>query len=945
MIKPFHTTAPASNKSYSRFEPKILPKCIRTIMLAGMSANLIAGSSAIAAETDGDQAIEEVVVVGYRQSLEAARDLKRSMANQTDSIVAEDMGKMPDLNLAESLQRVPGVAITREGGEGRNITVRGLGPGFTRTTLNGMEVPASTGGLDSSGATNRGRDFDFNLFGSELFNRITINKSGVPHIEEGGLASTVELFTRKPFENPGRTISGSLQGSYNYDSGELDPRGTLIYSQTFAEDTFGVLAAVTHSKRTVHQEGFGTVLWTSPFANGNRSWVGTDDDVIINGTPNPSGNHPEATIDPDQQLDYLWHPRLPRMDSFNREQDRTGYNVALQWRPQESIELGLDVVGSNLEADVTSYNYYGQFRNLQETITPQEVTLDPTGRLMIAGTFDGVKPRSESRLQSHKSDFLQTVVNGKFDISDSVTLTAMYGRAESKHHEEQYRLNLTTIEGQEFSYSFEADPNIAEMSYGFDVLDPSLYEWGNFIVLDEVNRTNDTFKLDLEALGDSSSIKAGVVWNNREVESLKGMPVGLTLPTTADDSNTTQFASAIDNYGDIIDPPSGFPTNWLVADFGPAISQFNAGDFEIDPGNPETYDIEEETLGAYIEAETETTLLGRPFTVNAGLRVVKTDLTSTGATSDGADGFIPITSNKEYTDYLPSVNLTWEVIDDLLFRLSMGRNISRPSLGTLVTTASVIPIAGQVTVGNPELDPIRADSIDAGVEWYFADQSLLSLTFFRKDIDSFVTGSVMANQPLPANIRAVVAARAEYDPSSPGYDPSVVGLDSSDWQISTSVNGEGAELNGFEVGYQHALDQVLEGFGVFANYTKVQSEAVFGNGVVGSLEGLSENSYNAGVFYEKDNYGGRIVVNDRDDYVTSQVGGTGNASEATTGPTRFDMSAFYNISDEVTLTLDVINLTNEEERLYSTGPRGDFDLVRQYTATGTEVIFGVRASF
>jgi len=189
---------------------------------------------------------------------------------------------------------------------------------------------------------------------------------------------------------------------------------------------------------------------------------------------------------------------------------------------------------------------------------------------------------------------------------------------------------------------------------------------------------------------------------------------------------------------------------------------------------------------------------------------------------------------------------------------------------------------------------------------------------------------------LPENIRNIVASRAEYNPSSAGYDPSVVGLDSSDWQIASFVNGFGAELDGMEISYMHDLSMLLDGFGLYANYTHVESEA---------KEGLSENSYNAGIYYEKDNFGGRIVVNGRDDYVTSQVGGTGNLTEGATGPTRVDMSAYWNISENLTLTFDAINLTNETERLYSTGPLGDFDLVREYNATGTEIVFGIRGSF
>lgn len=895
-----------------------------------------------------DAVLEEVVVKGYRRSLELARDLKRASANFTDSIVAEDIGKMPDLNLAESLQRVPGVAITREGGEGRNITVRGLGPGFTRVTLNGMEVPSSTGGLDSSGGVNRGRDFDFNVFGSELFNRITINKSGIASVEEGGLASTVELYSQKPFDQSGRRLVISAQGSYNADTGATSPRATALYSQTFADDTFGLLLSVTTSDREVNQNGFGTVRWTSPFANGGRSWVGTDADVQITGTPNPSGNHPEATVDPTQTLDYLWHPRLPRPDSFNRDQSRVGYTASFQYRPSERMQLGVDFVGSNLEADVESYNYFAQFRNLQDSIAPTSVTLDSTGRLITAGTFDNVQPRSETRGQFSKTDFLQTVVNGRFDINDTMTLRAMYGNATSEHHEEQYRYNLTATAGNTFSYSFDANDNVAEMTYGFDILDPSNYEWtGPVFRGDDVDRDNDTFRLDLEIVGDSSTVRTGLIWNTRQVESRRFDPINLN-PTQAapSSSNTLQLANVVDNFGDGLSAPSGFPTNWLVADFAAARTVFNAGEFEFVPLDSSSFDVEEETLGAFFELETNGTLLGRPFTANAGLRVVETDVTSRGVSDDGQGGFVPTTFGQNYTEYLPSTNLVWEPYDDVLLRFSAGRNLTRPGLSTLAGSVNVTPINQNVSIGNRDLEPVRANSVDLSAEWYFADDGLLSLTLFYKEIESFITGSTLENQPLPPDILAIVAARPEYDPNSPLFDPSLISPDSNDWNISTSVNGDGADLKGYEIGYLQSLDFLpVLGFGVFANYTFVDSKAVFGNGIVGSLEGLSENSFNVGVFYENDVFGGRVVVNDRDDYVTDQTGSNGNASHATTGPTRVDASVFWNVTDYAKLTLEVINLTNEEERLYTTGPLGDFDLMREYNITGTEILLGVHATF
>jgi len=924
-------------------KPTSLSLLTRSILSANLA--LVGTSVAYAQETASPSAVlEEVQVTSFRRSLEVALELKRNTVNQSESIVAEDIGKMPDLNLAESIQRVPGVAITREGGEGRNITVRGLGPGFTRTTLNGMEVPGSVGGLDSSGGVNRGRDFDFNLFSSEMFNRITINKSGIANIEEGGLASTVELYTRKPLDNPGQIFTVSAQGSYNMDSSEVDPRITAFYSNTFNDDMFGISAGITRSDRTVHQEGAGSVRWTSAYANG-RSWVGDDSDVIINGTLNAAANHPEAASDPTQQLDYIWHPRLPRMDSFNRDQTRTGYTLGLQFRPQDDLLLSLDVVGSKLEADVTSFNYQANFRNEQDDISPVNVTLDPSGRYFIAGTFDDVVNRSESRGQFGETDFLQTVFSAEYDLTDNVTIKAMYGNASSEHHEEQYRFNLDTMP-HTMSYDYSSNSDVPEMTYSSDILDPTQYRWaGPTFRLDEVDRDNDTFRLDLTADGDMSVVRAGLIWNTRSVVSGEGDPRGTVTPPAPNDALTAELQEVNDTFGDIIGGPSGFPTNWLVADFDAAIDAYNAGTFEIDVLDAQTFNVEEKTFGGYVEAEVYTELLGQPLTANAGLRVVTTDVASKGFARDANGVLIPTSFAQDYTEYLPSVNLAWEFYEDVLLRLNMSRNMTRPGLSTLSGAVSVTPINGNVSIGNPDLEPIRANAIDLGVEWYFADESFLSLTLFHKDIESFITGDILELQPLPANIQAIVAALPEYDPSSPLYNPSLLAPDSSDWNIATSVNGEGAALDGYELGYQHALDFLIPGVGVYANFTHVESEAVFGNGVVGSLEGLSENSYNAGVYYENDTFGARLVMNSRDDYVTSQNGSNGNASENTTGPTRFDASAFWNITDNVTATLEVINLTNEKERLYTTGPVGDLNLVREYNATGTEVIFGIRATF
>ncbi|MBE8718154.1 TonB-dependent receptor [Cellvibrio polysaccharolyticus] len=934
------------------------------VAAASLTMAVTLPSTAFAQASD-ESTIEELVVTGsYRASLANALDQKRDSANVKESIVAEDIGKMPDLNLSESLQRVPGVAITREGGEGRQVSVRGLGADFSRTTLNGMEVPASGGGIDSSGGINRGRAVDFNIFASELFSRIDIHKTPVAAVEEGGLASTIELHTAKPLDNPGFKAVVGAQGTIDSTADEFDPRFTALISNTFLDDRLGVIFSVAKSERTVKQEGYGSVRYASA-ATENRSWKSVAN-TVVNGTPNAAATLSDASLpdptdpnssnynaaDPDG-LRYMWMPRLPRMDHFSNTVDRTGITGGIQFRPNDKLELGVDVVTSTLENDRISYNYAAQFRNEWQNVTPTEITLDPTGRYIVKGTFEGVRPRSESRAQYSETDFLQTVFNGTYNFTDNVRLKGLLGRATSEHKEEQYRFNIDGPVGGS-TFNFDAtNPNIAAMSYGFDMLNPDNYTVGGGLTIrkDVIDRTNDTARLDLEIDGDRFNTKLGIISNTREVDSLSFNPVGLTTPA----ANTpvgnfpgmaTTFKSQVGgSFASALNPPAGFPRDWMVQDFNVAIKAHNAGNFEPSPTNTLTWNVEEATVGIYGQVDTEFDLAGKPLYVNAGVRVVETDTTATANTL--VNGVVaPIEAEGNYRDTLPSLNLTWALRDDLLLRLGVAKNITRPSLGSLVPAiTAVTPVNGNISGGNPDLKAVSANSADVSLEWYFNDESLLALTVFRKEIKGFIAQQTVSGTLNPA-IAAVVALRPEYDPSSPLYDPNVTQPNGT-WSVSRPENSQDADLTGYEITYQQPfsfLPGFWSNFGVTANFTHVESEATFGR-TVSSLPGLSEDSYNFTAYYETDKWGTRLSWNNRDDYVTATSGSNGNAREFNTGPTRLDLSAFYNLTDNVTIRLEAVNLMEEEERSYTTGPTGDLDFVREFNSTGREVYLGIRATF
>ena len=212
--------------------------------------------------------VDEVVVTGFRASLSAGLDAKRRDANVVDVIVAEDIADFPDLNLAESLQRIPGVSITRDAGEGRNISVRGLDSQFTRVRINGLEALTTTGGTDSSGGANRGRGFDFNVFASELFSNLTVRKTQSASIEEGSLGATVDLRSARPFDYEGFNATVTGQMGYNDLSEKWNPRGSALVTNTWADGKVGALLSVSYSKRDLLEEGFSAVRWEPSTASG-----------------------------------------------------------------------------------------------------------------------------------------------------------------------------------------------------------------------------------------------------------------------------------------------------------------------------------------------------------------------------------------------------------------------------------------------------------------------------------------------------------------------------------------------------------------------------------------------------------------------------------------------------------------------------------------------------
>ena len=880
--------------------------------------------AAAAAEAAVDEApvdevaTETIEVIGYRAALEESVSLKRDAINARDSIVTEDIGKMPDLNLAEAIQRVPGVTIVREGGEGRQLSLRGLGADFTQVTLNGMEVPASTGGLDSSGAINRGRALDFNVFPAELFSRIDVNKSLMASIEEGGVGGAVQMYTASGLDGPDTRASVLVQAGYNDLSEESDPRITATYATANEAKTVGFMVSAAQTERNSWQDGFGTVRWQRP-------------DAAFRGNETNLSN---------PQLQSLWYPRLPRQDSFRHDQDRTGVASSLQFRPNDRFDADLNFVYSKFEATTTSYNSFAQFRRLGNfgfhTITPTDVTVAPEGdgEMAVAGTFRGVSLRTESREADDTTEFNQLAGDFDYKIGDNLTLSGMVGRATSEYEDLLFRVNMETNDPNTvFSYDFTQNPDVAIINYNIDVTNPANFTVAADGLLQKnlVDRTNDTAKLDLDwFFGTGHSMRFGAIYNDREVESQifqqSATPPGVPLSSI----------SRIFGFEDVGGFGSATELDFLVLDFAGAKEAFNFGsNFQPfrGPGRA-TWVVTEETAGAYGEYNLVTELADRGFRLNLGARYVQTETTGLGWLSSTVSN----TETNDYSELLPALNVAWDLTPELVLRAGVSKTMTRPSLVNLAPVKAYGNTNLTVTGGNSQLEPLVSGNVDLGVEWYFSEKAVLGVSAFYKDIDSFISFPT-TQEPLRPEDRLAVAAVFPTQPQL--LDPSLI------WTYSTAANSDGTELQGFEIAYQQSfsgLPGFWANFGFNANYSYVDAETTVvrsGREVTVPLTGMSNNSYNATLFYETARWGSRVSVNNRDDYVTNNLGANGNVSEATTGPIRWDASAFFHFSDHFSFTLEAVNLTDEAERLYTTGD-GSMDLVREINYSGRQFFAGVR---
>ena len=884
--------------------------------------------------------LDTVTVTGYRASVEKALDIKRGQAGVVDAIVAEDIGKFPDLNLAESLQRIPGVVITREAGEGRAISVRGLGPEFTRVRINGMEALTTVGASDQSGGTNRGRGFDFNVFASDLFSQLIVRKTASADVEEGSLGATVDLRTARAFDYNGFTFAASGQAAYNAMAERANPRVAALIANTWADNTFGALLSVAYTEREVLEEGSNTGRWANGPSNGNFS------------DASPFAAARSADV---------YHPRFPRYTQQIHDQQRLGVTGSLQWKPTDRTTVSLDALYSKIDA--TRDEHYIEaisFSRNRDGLTPRQpardgkpATIVRNGEIrnnaLVYGEFDNVDIRSENRHDEWTTEFKQISLDLEHRFNDAFSISGRVGTSRSAHENPvQTTIIMDKYDVDGYSYDYRGNNRAPVLNYGIDPTDAAGWELSEIRLRPQsVDNDFDTGQIDFNwNIGPGFRLKGGVLAKNYTFSTVELRRANeLAVPSFANGA-TIVPQDLTEQAG--LKSINGSPANWVVPNLDAVADLFgiysNSGTFAVAPRVNNSRSVEEKDRGVWVMGEFSTDLGALPLSGNVGLRYVRTEQASTGY---ALINNLPeqTTVGRKYDNTLPSFNLVAELTPDLLLRLGAAKVMSRPGLGSLTPGVTVAVAGGARTVagGNPNLKPIEATNVDLGLEWYFNEGAMLGVGLFYKDIESFIQ---TAREVRPYSSSGLPASLLE------GTGATV----NDDFTFSIPLNTPGGELKGMEANYVQPftfLPGKWANLGVQLNYTWVDSQIQYlaSNGtpvMKNDLLGLSRSSWNATLFYEGETFAGRVSATNRDDYLTQAPGAeTGfnvDGVHGMTGTTILDASLRYKISKQLELSLEGINLTNEASEEWVWSPSTG-QLPLQYAATGRQYLLGLRYKF
>jgi len=869
---------------FSNYRALLSTSAVAAVLLGAMPAAAQDQQQSEQPQQAPEASSEDIVVTGIRSSLQGALNAKRNAAQVLDAISAEDIGKFPDKNVGEALQRVTGVQLTRSDGEGSGITIRGADPSLNRVEINGVTALSTTVG--------GGRDVDFRDLPSEFVNRLEVVKSATADMTEGGVGGTVRVITRRPFDNGGKPyLAGSAQAIYADIGDHMDPRLALIGSDTFANGTIGVLVSGTFENRNVESHQARTTGWVQ-LKDANGAVYDLNNDGVGD-----------------------FFPDIPRYVINRLETRRYALNGILEWRPSDDFKAYVESNWTKSIQSVTSQ--YLQTGTSGGIVDTANTIIGPDNTVEYLVMTNNTSKAQTSQLGVSYRNILGDIKRTTYNVAlgadwttGNLTLTPKISLSKAKAYNNEINATaaVTGMSSLIVDYSNGQNaPNIILPN------DPTTTAGINQLTVLRRPRYDDQTekmaKLDAEYKTDGglfTAFKIGGQYRDLTVKS-RFYTRTTTLNGFSDPAVQSRIDSIVNGNAALGTSPffhtgnlgfTGDYSGWLnmtqgIADAVGIPDPFAEGGCPANADGTcqvytDTWKVGERNLAGYGQANFAFDVGAVPVSGVIGARVVNTKVNTSGYLSTG--GVIsPVSYDSNNTEFLPSINVKAELIPNkLMARATATEVMARPLPQQLAPrfTIDVVGLSG--SRGNPDLQPFRARQYDAGLEYYINRTSFASVTYFRKEISSFIQNT-----------------------TEPYTDASGV-----TYTITVPTNGtQKVTINGVEAGAQIAFDfidvPVLKQMGVVANYTYSKDSGYEGKdyftGDSLPFQGLSRHAYNISAYYEDDVVSLRGAYNWRSKYlITAQ--GRGNNPEFGEAYGQLDASLNVTLMPGISMFLEGVNL-------------------------------------
>jgi len=881
--------------------------------------------------------LDRIEVTGsYSRSLEQAVDLKRWNIGFSDSIVATDVADFPEQNLAEALQRMPGVTIERNKGLGTRVSVRGLPPEYTHVSINDLATASGSGG----------RDVEFDMFASEIIQQVTVLKSPTAATEEGGIAGSVDISTARPFDYSDRKLVVSAEGAYNSISEEVDPKLAFLASDTWGD--WGALVSYATAKRSNRTDSTSGINFR-PMSRflGVSGARGAQAQAVL---ARDAGVIVHDRNDTDESNLIVFQDKVGDRVYVN-EQDKWGATASLQYKPSNTFSVSFDAMWGGYDTTEDEYDaaaYAASSRSTLETIHEyDDTTLADYGMVVLRDvSYTATQHEFLSKERINETDYSQysLALDWKGDVW-SLDAMAGYSGAEKtsdfanlKHV--AYAPSRTRWTARSGETVPSANPDTIDMynapdKYLFEAYETTLEKVTDDKYAAQVNLARS---FDLAFFPALRSVQFGARYTDRSKERQYG-ELKITGPEAGSSAwvNTRSLAdSPLQSIGDIV-PGGGYTLkdlDWKMISNAYARRTFRYDGFHTPFDDGQYYRVDEDVTALYAMADLGFDVGSVPFNVNAGTRYVDTSVMSYGfhpvQNPNGSTGYTddPVSSDGSYKDWLPSFNMTAEVADGLLVRAAAARTMMRPSLTDIAYKRTASWTSFRFTDGNPDLKPTYAKQWELGLEKYLDNGGLLAASYFNKKIDGVVINAWTGVVPDVAVYNANGTLNGIFD-----------------FDVYQPVNADGSyDVDGVELIAQLPLGMfhpVLEGFGVNANYTFLDSSLAGESdlGIKTPMPGLADKTWNATLYYENARFDARVSYNHKGEYVESIGYDMYPIWRDAYG--QLDVSIGYQITDNIKISLKGINLTDEVTSGYTMDP----SFPTMFEKSGRRISLGLRADF